>query len=242
MSFERPSFWQSIPPAVRNLLAINTILWLATDFSQPLLHKLGINISLTDVLGMHYWQAQKFQIWQMLTYMFMHGGFFHLFFNMLALYMFGSPLEYRLGTKRFLLYYTVAGIGAGIIQQVFWSIDFHSFIVHYNNVLQEFPNDVVEILAHFNSQLNLPITVGASGSVFGLLLAFGWLFPQTELFFMFIPVPIKARWAVAIYAGLELFFGVANFSFDNVAHYAHLGGMLFGLLLILWWKKQGKWQ
>jgi membrane associated rhomboid family serine protease len=238
MNIERLSFWNQIPPVVKNLLAINIVLWLATAFGQSLLYGIGLRAPLTELLGMHYWQAEKFNLLQLVSYMFMHGGFAHVFFNMFALFMFGIPLERTFGSRRFLLYYLVAGIGAGVVQQVFWTVEFHSFIVEMNNGMNNFPAEAPQILAHKIEQLNLPLTVGASGAVFGLLLAFGWLFPQVELYILFIPIPVKARIAVIAYAVFELLFGVASFRGDNIAHYAHLGGMLFGLLLILWWKKR----
>jgi len=235
MSFSVSSFWRYMPPVVKNILIINIILFIATFVLNR------FNINLYDILGMHYWQAGKFNIMQLVSYMFMHGSIGHIFFNMFALFMFGGLLERTWGARRFLLYYMVTGIGAGIIQQIIWTIDFKPFIdeittivnsgnsVNVNGVII---NSILEIKALFNN----PITVGASGSVFGVLLAFGWLFPQVELYMLFIPIPIKARLAVAIYAFVELFFGVANFSWDNIAHFAHLGGMLFGAILIVIWR------
>lgn len=254
------SFLGSIPPVVKNLLAINIVFWLATVVLPGILPKYGINGDITDYLGMHYWASAKFNPAQLFTYMFMHGGFSHMFFNMLALYMFGAPLEYRWGSKRFLFYYLFAGIGAGLVQQIFWTIDYQSvvnamnlainnhsgeYLMPYEGVLRKWFQfsdlrafDSASLVELKNMFLNLPVTIGASGSIFGLLLAFGWLFPQAELFMLFIPIPIKARLAVTIYAVFELFFGVANFSGDNIAHFAHLGGMLFGAILILIWKKK----
>jgi hypothetical protein len=143
--------------------------------------------------------------------MFTHVEFNHLFFNMFALFMFGATLENYWGQKRYLTYYLVTGIGAGLIQ----------------------------ILVLLLQGVTSPIpTIGASGAVFGLLLAFGMLFPNTPLYLMFIPIPIKAKYMVLGYGLIELFFGVAGFRMDNVAHFAHLGGMLFGIVLILYWRKK----
>lgn len=217
MNSYRSSFLDSIPPVVKNLIAINVIMWLATIALPPVLRRWGIDADLTDILGMHYWAADKFNPAQLMTYMFMHGGIGHVFFNMFALYMFGGVLENYWGPRRFFIYYMVTGVGAGIVQQLFWTVEYHS---------------VVSALF-----LNLPVTVGASGSVFGLLLAFGWLFPDVRLMMLFFPVPIRARVFVILYGVAELFLGVANFSGDSVAHFAHLGGMLFGIVLILIWKK-----
>lgn len=217
MNSYRSSFLDSIPPVVKNLIAINVIMWLATIALPPVLRRWGIDADLTDILGMHYWAADKFNPAQLMTYMFMHWGIGHVFFNMFALYMFGGVLENYWGPRRFFIYYMVTGVGAGIVQQLFWTVEYHS---------------VVSALF-----LNLPVTVGASGSVFGLLLAFGWLFPDVRLMMLFFPVPIRARVFVILYGVAELFLGVANFSGDSVAHFAHLGGMLFGIVLILIWKK-----
>ncbi|NDP19812.1 MAG: rhomboid family intramembrane serine protease [Paludibacter sp.] len=260
MNNYRPSFLNSIPPVVKNLIAINIILFLATLVTPGFFNKWGLNVDLTDILGMHYWASDKFNPAQLVTYMFMHGGFGHIFFNMFALYMFGGVLEQMWGTKRFLFYYLVTGVGAGIIQQLFWSFEYHSMVVAMNDAIAANSGEGLipfqDVLSRyfrmgdlrtFNAPaiislkkmfLDLPVTIGASGSVFGLLLAFGWLFPEVKLMLLFFPVPIKARIFVLIYGVAELFLGVARFSGDSVAHFAHLGGMLFGAFLILYWKKK----
>lgn len=259
MNSYRSSFLDNIPPVVKNLIAINVILWLATLVLPSLLRRWGINADLTDFLGMHYWASERFNLVQLFTYMFMHGGFGHVFFNMFALYMFGGVLENYWGSKRFFIYYLVTGVGAGIVQQLFWTVEYHAVISALNDAIAsgsvaslESSQHILERYFRFSSFsalsttdlielkrmfLNLPVTVGASGSVFGLLLAFGWLFPDVKLMMLFFPVPIRARIFVLIYGVAELFLGVANFSGDSVAHFAHLGGMLFGILLILIWKK-----
>ncbi|MDO9154628.1 MAG: rhomboid family intramembrane serine protease [Paludibacter sp.] len=256
----RSSFLSSIPPIVKNLIAINLILWLATLVLPGIFGRWNLNFDLTDILGMHYWASEKFNIAQMFTYMFMHGGLNHIFFNMFALFMFGSVLEHTWGTKRFLFFYIFTGFGAGIIQQLFWTIEYHSLVnamniaisansgvglLPYQDMLSRyfsFSNlanfDAASVIDMKQMFLNLPVTIGASGSVFGLLLAFGWLFPEERLFLIFIPVPIKARIFVILYGVAELFLGVARFSGDSIAHFAHLGGMLFGIILILIWKKR----
>ncbi len=237
--YNRSSFFDSIPPVVKNLLAINIILWLATLVLPGFFRRWGIDVNLTDILGMHYWASEKFNPAQLLTYIFMHGGFNHVFFNMFAVYMFGSALENLWGPRKFLTYYLITGIGAGIVQQIFWTIDFQSLVNAMNVAIEaNSGSSLVAYEGELIKFLNLPVTVGASGSVFGLLLAFGWLFPEQRLMLLFIPYPIKARVFVAIYGVVELFLGVANFSGDNVAHFAHLGGMLFGIIMILMWKKK----
>ena len=260
MNNYRPSFLNNIPPVVKNLIAINAILWLASIVTPGLFSRLGVNVDLTDILGLHYWSSSKFNPAQLITYMFMHGGFMHIFFNMFALYMFGGILEQLWGTKRFLFYYLLTGFGAGLVQELFWTIEFHSVVGALNDAISANSGEILlnhqvelshyfrlENIASFDASaliemkrmfLNMPITIGASGAVFGLLLAFGWLFPEVELYLMFIPIPIKAKFFVIFYGVAELFMGVAQFSGDSVAHFAHLGGMFFGAILILIWKKK----
>jgi len=292
MNNYRPSFLNSIPPIVKNLIAINLILWLASLVSPSFFSRWGLNIDLTDILGMHYWASSKFSPAQLITYMFMHGGFSHILFNMFALYMFGGVLEQLWGPKRFLFYYLITGIGAGIVQQLFWTMEYHSLLVAMNNAISANSGegllpfqdvlgkyfsmsnlssfdapalvgmkrmflDLPVTIGYFSMSnlssfdapalvgmkrmfLDLPVTIGASGSVFGLLLAFGWLFPEAKLMIFPLPIPIKARIFVLIYGVAELFLGVAQFSGDSVAHFAHLGGMLFGTILILYWKKKNR--
>jgi membrane associated rhomboid family serine protease len=256
----RSGFLDSIPPIVKNLIIINAIMWLATEVSPNVLMRLGADGNLTDFLGLHYWSSSKFNVAQLITYMFMHGGFTHLFFNMFSLYMFGGLLEQLWGPKRFLFYYLVTGVGAGIVQQLFWTVEFQPVVTALNQAMSSNSGEALFPVSDFLTRyfnfsdwsmlttpqmlelkqtlLNIPVTVGASGSVFGLLLAFGWLFPDLKLMLLFFPVPIKAKYFVFMYGIAELFLGVARFSGDNIAHFAHLGGMLFGIILILYWKKK----
>ena len=232
------SFLDNLTPVVKNLLAINIIMWLVTLVAPGFLMRWGVDVSIEDILGMHYWAAEKFNPAQLVTYMFMHGGFYHMFFNMFALFMFGSALESVWGPRKFLLYYLVTGVGAGIVQQLFWTVEFQPIMNAVNATIAQTPEAAATLIPQKVDFLNIFITVGASGSVFGLLLAFGWLFPEARLMMIFIPVPIKARVFVLLYGVAELFLGVANFSGDNIAHFAHLGGMLFGAILILIWRKK----
>lgn len=212
-------FWGSIPSVTKNLVIINVLCWLA----EVVFAKRGID--LTDMLGLHFVLADNFKAYQFVTYMFLHdpSSIAHVFFNMFALFMLAPAIESYWGSKRFLIYYMVTGIGAGIVQQLAWMIDLHDLLS-------------ISQAGYFNGLL----TVGASGSVFGVLLAFGMLFPNAQLMLLFPPIPIRAKWFVIVYGLIELFFGVAGFSGDNVAHFAHLGGMLFGIILILYWKKNDK--
>ena len=256
MSFSTQSPFASLPPVTKNLLIINFIFWLA----GVALPNIFPNLNIVDVLGLHYWQSEKFNIAQLFTYLFLHGGFSHMFFNMFAVYMFGSTIENYWGSKRYLIFYAITGLGAGIVQQLIWTMDFYPLMSALNLGVEN--NSAAALLA-FESELrsifsfgslesasaldilhmknliaNSLITIGASGAVFGLLFAFGWLFPEVRMMLLFLPIPIPARIFVAIYAIVELFLGVANFSGDNIAHFAHLGGMLFGWLIILYWRKK----
>jgi membrane associated rhomboid family serine protease len=201
MYHQNRGFFGSFPSVTRNLLIINLIIWGGCQISYNFVGFLALfNI------GSGY-----FNPYQLITYMFTHYEFNHLFFNMFALFMFGAAIENYWGQKRYLIYYMVTGIGAGIVQLLVLYLQGNFFPVP---------------------------TIGASGAVFGLLLAFGMLFPNTPLYLMFIPIPIKAKYMVIGYGLIEFFVGVANHSGDNVAHFAHLGGMLFGILLILYWRKR----
>ena len=240
----RSSFWENIPPVVKNLIIINLLFWLASVTLPSL-----AGIDLGNWLGLHYFQSQVFRPHQLVTYMFMHGGFEHLFFNMFGLFIFGCILEQTWGSKRFLIYYMITGIGAGLIQMLIYHIQIQSIA----NALPPEALTLVKtegyalLMSHRNwidpdlGKLNLLFNtnmVGASGAIFGILLAFGMMFPNMPLFILFIPVPVKAKYYVVGYGLLELFLGVQNNSGDNVAHFAHLGGMLFGFLIILYWKKR----
>lgn len=233
----------SIPQVTKHLIIINVLLWVAT----MLLGARDI-VDLTNYLGLHFWKGSDFHIYQLVTYMFMHdssgfqSGFMHIFFNMFSLYMFGVLLEKVMGMKRFILFYMVCGIGAGLVQELMWQFSWQSILADINKVPSSVINNAIKIgdidNAFLNMFFNSLITVGASGAVFGILLAFAMIFPNIPLYIMFIPIPVKAKYAVIGFAVIELFFGVTG-AMDNVAHFAHLGGMLFGLILILYWKKKG---
>ena len=222
-------FLSSIPPVTKNIIIINLLFWVASI----VLPRVGID--LVDLLGLHLLWAEDFHFFQFISYMFMHdtGSFSHVFFNMFAVYMFGRVLESVWGPKRFLIFYFVTGIGAGLIQEVAWYFDLRELIASNYEVVNM--GGTVLSTAEY---MNLFVTLGASGAVFGILLAFGMLFPNAPLFIMFIPVPVKAKYFVFFYGLMELFLGVSHFSGDSVAHFAHLGGMFFGYFLIRYWKKK----
>ena len=216
---------RNIPVVTKNLLIINILVFIATYVVR------GMNIDLNDIFGLHFFLASDFRIWQFFTYMFMHGGFTHILMNMFMLWMFGMVVENVWGPKKFLFYYIVCGVGAGLCQE-----------------LAQYGTYLVEGLANFDSvrvgttvlpmdvYLNMMNTVGASGAIYGVLLAFGMLFPEERMFIIPIPVPIKAKWVIMGSIMVELFSAIGT-SNDGVAHLAHLGGMLFGFILIRYWKK-----
>lgn len=221
-----PTGFSFLPVVVKNLLIINGILFLA----DLVLTRFGIDLS--GLFGLHFFLASDFRPWQLLTYMFMHGNFSHLFFNMFALWMFGATLENIWGPKRFLLFYILCGLGAGLMQEGVQYIEYVTSLSHYQNV-----NMGGQIIP-MGQYLNYMTTVGASGAIYGLLLAFGMMFPNSMIYLYFL-VPIKAKWFVIGYAAIELLTGIFYTS-DGVAHFAHLGGMLVGLIILLIWKKKGR--
>ena len=219
--------FQILPPVVKNLLIINALFFLA----DVVLGFKGIDLS--DWLGLHYFQASGFAFWQPVTYMFMHGNFGHLFFNMFALWMFGAAVENYWGVKKFLIYYFVAGVGAAVVYEIWQYIDFN-YIMH----VQDYSGVQISLKETITVDqfMNRFTMVGASGAVYGLLLAFGMLFPNSLIYIYFL-IPVKAKWFVLIYGGIEVLYCIFASS-DGIAHIAHLGGMLFGLLLILFWRKK----
>lgn len=219
---------REFPAVTKNLLAINVLIFIATIVLRRQ------DIDLNNLLGLHLFIAQDFKPYQLVTYMFMHGGVMHLFFNMFALFMFGRVLETVWGPRRFLTYYMLTGVGAGILQQIVQYIYFETSLSMYSGVTIA-PNVVISMAEY----LNLWNTVGASGAVYGVLLAFAMMFPNERLFIMPFPFPIKAKYFVIMYGVIELISGLSPRAGDNVAHFAHLGGMLFGLILILYWRKKG---
>lgn len=248
MSYEqyRPNKFSYLPLVVKNLLIINGLFFLAT-----LVLKEQFGIDLEERLGLHYPSSPAFRPYQIVTYMFMHGSFMHVFFNMFALWMFGNTLENLWGSKRFLTYYMITGIGAAVIQllvtylrlaplysQISSPEELNLIMTKGYDILQSGQNFINPVDGQINILIN-SATIGASGAVFGILLAFGMLFPNTMLYIYF-AIPIKAKWFVILYGAVELFSGIANSADDNVAHFAHLGGMLFGFIMIKYWQKKGK--
>lgn len=239
----RPGGFNMLPPVVKNLLIINILFFLAT----LALSRFGIDLN--KYLALYYPASKQFGIWQLVSYMFMHGGWMHILFNMFALWMFGNVLENVWGPKRFLNFYLISGIGAGLTQIL---VAFIRLQAHHLSLTPDEMNLVYSegykilmsgrnysdpSLSFYNIILNIP-TIGASGAIFGILLAFGMMFPNS-LIYVYFAIPIKAKYFVMIYGAIELFSGISNRAGDNVAHFAHLGGMVFGYLVILYWKKKG---
>lgn len=260
-----------MPPVVKNLLIINIIFFIAQSM-------LPFGKQITDLLSLHYWGSDDFRLYQLVTYMFLHGGIEHLFFNMFALWMFGKLLESEIGSRRFLIFYLVTGMGAGIFNMCVMDLEFMSIKDAVSSFLANpTPNDFsilastkltvinIDKLSPFiNSwmatpdnasyisesvsvvkyalsvQLNsVPGTVGASGAIFGILLAFGLMHPNDKILLLIPPIPIKAKYFVMGYAVIELILGFAN-NGDSIAHFAHIGGMLWGWALLSYWKKKGQ--
>ena len=214
----------NMPTVTKNLLIINVLCF----FGYVVAKRYGIDLN--DMLGLHFFLASDFNPAQLITYMFMHSNFQHLFFNMFAVWMFGRTLEHVWGPKRFLFYYILCGIGAGLIQEAVQYIDYAINLSQYDRV-----NTGISIIS-MDEYLNLITTVGASGAVYAILLAFGMMFPNSPLFIFPLPMPVKAKYFVIGYAVLELLLGISGG--DGVAHFAHLGGMLFGVILIIYWRKK----
>ncbi len=236
MSYQefRPRSFQTLPPVIKNLLIINILMYAAkVVFAQSL------GIDLDSILGLHYITASDFKPYQFITYMFMHGDISHLFFNMFAVWMFGSVLENTWGAKRFIFYYLVTGMGAALIQYIVFFFQIQDINNQIANLMQTpgfSAEDNLSLIHQKADFLNNLVIIGASGALFGLLLAFGMMFPNTLLYVYFL-IPVKAKWFVIAYGAIELISGLRSNPMDNVAHFAHLGGMLFGLIVILIWKK-----
>ncbi|WP_121352931.1 rhomboid family intramembrane serine protease [Flavisolibacter nicotianae] len=217
----------AFPPVVKNLLIINVLVFLAQVTFQN-----SETVHLENLFALHDVRSVYFKPHQLLTHLFMHGSMGHIFFNMFALWMFGQTLENRFGSKRFLIFYLVAGLGAALL---------HLAVLYFElqpvwELFRSLPADQqAEIVRSPEFKINVE-TVGASGAIFGCLAAFGYLFPNTMIYVYFL-LPLKAKWFVLIYAGLELWLGIRNSAGDNVAHFAHLGGALAGFLLVLFWNK-----
>lgn len=238
-------FISSIPPVTKNLIIINIIVW-AVEAIFP-----KFSVSIIRVLGLHLLTADNFNPIQVITYLFVHAPTnpWHLLFNMFSLWMFGSVLERVWGSKRYFMFYFVCGIGAAVVQEIVWlSTWYHDYVSelarlngmtfdHMKEVLPTALQTDRGLAANLAQFKNSMVTIGASGAVYGLLLGYAFVFPNQPLYLFFIPVPIKAKYMMIGYGLIEFFLGFnAN---DTIAHFAHLGGMVFGIMILLYWKKKG---
>ncbi len=215
-------FWGAMPPVVKNLVMLNGVMLIITFLTGNFMY---------EKFALFYFESPLFKPYQLVSHMFMHGGFMHLLFNMYALVIFGIVLEQVWGSNKFFIYYMVTGLGAAAL---------HSFVLFLEASSYQAAIEAGNIAAmHKLDILNMTPTVGASGAVYGVLLAYGMLFPNNRLQLLFPPIALKAKWFVMIFAGIELFLGFSNTG-GNVAHFAHLGGMIFGYFLIIYWKKNNR--
>ena len=216
----------NLPPITKNIILINIVVFIAQNFIP----------NFTQNFALHFYASPDFKPYQLLTHMFMHGSISHIFFNMFALFMFGAALEYRMGPKRYFTYYLLTGFGAVMLHfaSMYWEsystlMEIQQYVAQGQLTPEQISN------AYFNT---FHVTLGASGALFGVLAGFAMLYPNQELFLMFIPIPIKAKYFVLGYAAIELFLGVSGSSNDNIAHFAHLGGALFGFIIIKEWQRK----
>ena len=221
------TIFRNMGPAVKNILIINVLLFLA----KVVMENQGIDLG--QILGLHYPTSQYFEIWQPITHIFMHANFNHLFFNMLGLLFLGVHLERYWGTKRFLIYYFFTAFGAAFLHFGIQGIELYNLV----GTFFPDPNQLYNVYAAtFISNIYLTSTVGASGALYGLIMAYAILFPNTE-FLLYFAIPVKAKWLALGLGVYALYSGWANNPGDSVAHFAHLGGMIFGFILLKIWQK-----
>jgi len=225
---------RSVPETIKQLIIINIIFYFGSQFLGDLSY---------DILALHYYENDKFIISQLISHMFMHGSPSHILFNMFGLWMFGSPLEQMWGKQKFLFFYFSAGLGAAALQMLVYYIQVQALydVVETNSLSLSDPaillnymsqNDYNQALSSFNS-----VMVGASGAIYGVLVAFAFSFPNSKLMLLFPPIPIKAKYFVPLLILIDLFFGLSSFSIGSIAHFAHVGGALIGLIMVLYWRK-----
>lgn len=225
---------RSVPETIKQLIIINIIFYFGSQFLGDLSY---------DILALHYFENDKFLISQIVTHMFMHGSPSHILFNMFGLWMFGSPLEQMWGKQKFLFFYFSAGLGAAALQMLVYDIQVQALydVIETNNLSLNDPNvllnymtqsDYNQALSSFNS-----VMVGASGAIYGVLVAFAFSFPNSKLMLLFPPIPVKAKYFVPLLILIDLFFGLSSFSIGSIAHFAHIGGALIGLVMVMYWKK-----
>jgi len=235
---------RGISDLIKHLVIINVIFFFSTFIFGNIVY---------DLFALHYFENEKFEYWQLLSHMFMHGNINHILFNMFGLWMFGSPLEKIWGKNKFLFFYISAGLGAAALQMIMYYVQFSSIsdqIIQLgygtdslNKLLNEGlydprilevvnESDLIDLIRNYNSSM-----VGASGAIYGILVAFALIFPNSELFILFLPFPIKAKFLVPILILGDIFFGFSSYSVGPIAHFAHIGGALTGFLIMWYWKK-----
>ncbi|MEO7308592.1 MAG: rhomboid family intramembrane serine protease [Ferruginibacter sp.] len=219
--------FQRTTPVVLNLIIINVLVY----FAQMAFGGSTEPNQVYDLFALHHYKSEVFRPYQIVTHMFMHGGFFHLLFNMFALWMFGTNVERVWGPKRFLIFYLICGLGSALAQMGSYVFDFWQ-IDHLALTTEE--------VAQYQDILRRSATVGASGAIMGVLAAFGYLFPNTQLIIFPLPIPIKAKWAIMGIIALDVFGGISKVPGDNIAHFAHIGGALIGLLIVWLWNRTNK--
>lgn len=220
--YGRGGFMSNTPVAVKNIIIVNIVMLVVTMLNRPLMY---------EKFALWFPASPFFEWWQPVTHMFMHSGFFHLFFNMYALYVFGSVLERVWGPKKFLLFYFVTGIGAALVHMGVQWIEYQSALDMLQSALQPAESDIMAV----RNIIFIP-TVGASGAVYGVLLGFAMLYPDTILRLWFPPIALKAKWLVIIFGVIEIVLGITSTG-AGIAHFAHLGGLIFGFILLMYWKK-----
>jgi membrane associated rhomboid family serine protease len=241
--------FKNIPSVTKNLIIINVLVFIA----MLLFRNTGFDLN--KLFGLYFYESAQFKPFQIATTMFSHANFGHIFFNMFALFMFGSQLERVWGAKRYLFFYFAAGIGASMLHEAASGYEVHKLLSDFSaseadsikymintegyESLQLGKNFIDPILGKLNMIFNIP-AVGASGAIYGLLVAFGMLFPNTELMLIFFPVPVKAKYFIPVLILIEFFMGTQDFQWDNTAHFAHLGGALIGFILVKYWQKTDK--
>lgn len=226
----RPGGFQLIPPVIKNLLIINALVFFAQMTFQ---HSARFNME--NLFALHDLHSVYFRPYQLVTHLFMHGGFGHIFFNMFALWMFGSILENLWGGKRFLIFYMACGLGAAALHLAVLYFEMEPVMQLFHQLSPEQQQDLL-----YSPQFRVnTATLGASGAVFGCLAAFGYLFPNSLIYLYFL-FPIKAKWFVLFYAGMELWMGIQNSAGDNIAHWAHLGGALVGFVMVWYWNRHNR--
>lgn len=235
------NIWNNLPIVTKNIIIICVLMLLVTSVFE----------SLEPYLACFYYQSELFKPWQLITYMFMHGGIGHLFFNMLGMLFFGGQVEYYWGPRKYLNYFLVCGLGAVVLHQAWTAVEIHQLAQYVQpenfdrllaqgaemRIANNHPD--LPMLQRIFDVLNTPM-VGASGGLFGIMIAFAFMFPNAEIYLLFFPFPVKAKYLITVYAVVEVFAGLSNSASDNVAHFAHLGGLLTGLIIVLVWRKRGK--